>query len=228
MLNHLKQELLEMLNEKELYKFIYAYHEAPIIMIYDIEYNNQTIRLPIDGNNHRIIFENDVEETELTHTFKNKGEYKITIYGDNITYINYGILPFWECFYLKEIVSYGTSKLNKISFKRCISLTKVPDDLIETVDDISEMFSETKNFNQDITNWNTKNIINMSGMFEKSIFNQYISNWDIENVKDMSYMFYNANEFTQNISQWIIKTDINTKNMFVGAGISEENKPIIK
>jgi len=62
----------------------------------------------------------------------------------------------------------------------------------------------------------------------KDNFDKFISNWDIENVKDMSYMFYNANEFTQNISQWIIKTDINTKNMFLGAGISEENKPIIK
>jgi len=209
----IKNELNGMLIEKELYRFIYHFCDNPIIMTYNIEYDNQTIRIPIDGSNHRIIYENNKEETELKYTYKNKGEYKITIYGDNITYIDYSCLAFFECFYLTELNSYGSAKLNKVSFKRCINLTKVPDMLLDTIEDISEMFSHTKKFNQDI------------------------SNWDIKNIKNMSYMFHNAISFIQDISGWNIinninKIDninnINTNNMFLGAVINDKNKPLIK
>ncbi|WP_434325680.1 BspA family leucine-rich repeat surface protein [Mycoplasma leachii] len=69
------------------------------------------------------------------------------------------------------------------------------------ITNMSELFTKTILFNQDISNWNTSNVDDMSFMFEDSnSFNQDISNWDISNVKNMNYMFANAKNFNQEIS----------------------------
>jgi membrane-associated lipoprotein len=61
---------------------------------------------------------------------------------------------------------------------------------------MESMFSEAKNFNQNINSWNVSNVTNMSEMFkgsldyrEKSSFNQPLNNWNVSNVTDMSSMF---------------------------------------
>ena len=53
---------------------------------------------------------------------------------------------------------------------------------------MSYMFSHSE-FNQDISNWNIKNVTNMDYMFYGSHFNQDISNWNIKNVTNMDGMF---------------------------------------
>ena len=48
---------------------------------------------------------------------------------------------------------------------------------------MNHMFSSATEFNQDISNWNTSNVIDMSDMFAKANnFNQDIGNWDTSNV----------------------------------------------
>jgi surface protein len=47
-------------------------------------------------------------------------------------------------------------------------------------------------FNNDISNWNVSNVINMKEMFYESIFNKDISKWDVSKVTDMSLMFCSA------------------------------------
>ncbi len=48
---------------------------------------------------------------------------------------------------------------------------------------MSAMFSEAKQFNQPIENWNTGRVINMNAMFSNATsFNQNISNWNVSNV----------------------------------------------
>ena len=50
------------------------------------------------------------------------------------------------------------------------------------------MFSGTKDFNQDISDWDVSKVTNMSEMFGKS-FNQDISDWNTSNITNMKGMF---------------------------------------
>ena len=48
-------------------------------------------------------------------------------------------------------------------------------------------------------------------------FNQDIGNWDTSNVGNMSSMFFAAESFNQDISSWNVSEVINMDSMFVGA-----------
>ena len=75
------------------------------------------------------------------------------------------------------------------------------------------MFSAAENFNQNISNWDVSNVINMNQMFfNADSFNQDISMWDVSNVDSMEHIF---NMITNNISHekrcaihnsWVNKT----------------------
>ena len=54
-----------------------------------------------------------------------------------------------------------------------------------------------------ISLWNTSNVTDMSNMFYNTInFNQDIGNWDTSNVTNMNCMFYRAKEFNKDIGGW--------------------------
>ena len=69
------------------------------------------------------------------------------------------------------------------------------------VHDMSNAFALQKAFNSDISTWDVSNVTNMSGMFTwcKS-FNCDISGWDTSNVTNMNSMFYSARRFDKDIS----------------------------
>jgi surface protein len=80
------------------------------------------------------------------------------------------------------------------------------------------MFYGAKEFNQDIGNWNVKNVHSMSHMFLHALsFNQYIGEWDVHNVKTMNNMFAGAIAFNQDIGNWKVSNVTNMSGMFSGA-----------
>ena len=71
------------------------------------------------------------------------------------------------------------------------------------VTDMSKIFGNTSNFNEDIGGWDTSNVTDMTGMFYYAMeFNQDIGGWNTSNVTDMSRIFEFAKEFNQDIGCW--------------------------
>jgi surface protein len=84
--------------------------------------------------------------------------------------------------------------------------------------DMSGLFAYQSDFNQDISNWNVGNVTNMSRMFETArSFNQDLSNWDVGNVTNMSRMFETAGSFNQDLSNWDVSNVSNMAYMFLEA-----------
>lgn len=83
------------------------------------------------------------------------------------------------------------------------------------VTDMSFMFSQATNFNQNISKWNTSNVTDMQFMFfYATSFNQDISNWDVSSVTNMQFMFLVATSFNQDISKWDTRNVIDMESMF--------------
>lgn len=74
----------------------------------------------------------------------------------------------------------------------------------------------------DISIWNTSLIVDMSNLFiNKYNFNDNISNWDVSSVTDMSYMFNEAWAFNQPLDLWDVTSETNTDGMFDYAKLSQ-------
>ena len=83
------------------------------------------------------------------------------------------------------------------------------------------MFYGATSFNQNINNWDTSKVINMSSMFYNAAsFNQDISGWNTSRVTNMSSMFCNATSFNQNIGNWDITNVSSITNIFTNAQLS--------
>ena len=72
------------------------------------------------------------------------------------------------------------------------------------VTDMGNMFRDNDIFGQDLGNWDVSNVTNMKEMFRGSRFlnNNDITEWDVSNVTNMSLMFKDSEDFNQDISVW--------------------------
>jgi len=110
----------------------------------------------------------------------------------------------------------------------------LPDDLAETpigqwnvsrVTDMSFLFHEAQEFDEDIGDWDVSHVTTMMGMFSGAeSFNQPIGNWDVSNVTTMEAMFAGATSFNQPIDQWDVSNVTDMSGMFAGA--ESFNQPI--
>jgi len=100
---------------------------------------------------------------------------------------------------------------------------------VSNVTDMSELFKDKPNFNEDISKWDVSNVTTMYDMFWGTTnFNQNISSWNVSNVTTMEGMFVNAKKFNQPIGNWDISNGklTNISLMFLGA--TNFNQPIGK
>jgi len=95
------------------------------------------------------------------------------------------------------------------------------------VTDMTHLFSANfnkifKDFNEDISCWDTSNVKTMLGMFNgASSFNRDISSWDTSGVTNMGYMFEGASLFGKRICNWNVNQVTFSSKMFTGSRCTE-------
>ncbi|QNI21147.1 hypothetical protein [Vibrio phage vB_pir03] len=86
---------------------------------------------------------------------------------------------------------------------------------------LQRMFQDARAFNQNISDWSTGNVTDMSFMFfsnsSVSVFNQPIGSWNVGNVLTMESMFHGTSAFNQNLANWNMSKVTNVTNMFRNA-----------
>jgi surface protein len=131
---------------------------------------------------------------------------------------------------IREMLDKGENITNIILDPSLKDLSSLFDDRVDFNQDISNwdvsnvtnmrhMFRRAASFNQDLSNWDVSSVTNMENMFCRATsFNQDLSNWDVSNVTDMRGMFWRATSFNQDISNWDMSNVADTRGMCEGSG----------
>ncbi|MDA0849002.1 MAG: BspA family leucine-rich repeat surface protein [Verrucomicrobia bacterium] len=86
------------------------------------------------------------------------------------------------------------------------------------ITNMSSLFHNETDFNEDIQSWDVSSVTNMSNMFRSArSFNRDISKWDVSNVENMRFMFASTNDFDQDISNWDVSNVVKIQGMFYAA-----------
>ena len=108
----------------------------------------------------------------------------------------------------------------KMLMRKGADMSKVVTSKITTM---NSLFSY-KDFNQDISSWDTSKVKSMTGMFWGcEFFNQPIGSWNTANVTAMLDMFHDAKAFNQPIGDWDTSSVRNISNMFENAESFNQN-----
>jgi surface protein len=114
---------------------------------------------------------------------------------------------------------YQFANLNYFDFSS--NVVDVPTILPNTT--LSYGFYNTPNFNSNIDQWDTSNVISMKSTFESaSSYNSPLQQWNASKVIDMTNMFKNASSFNQQISYtrsspyWDVRGVLNMQSIFEG------------
>jgi len=94
--------------------------------------------------------------------------------------------------------------------------------LVSNVTNMSYMFYDAQQFNQQLNNWNVSNVTNMSYMFYGAYqFNQPLNSWNVKNALEIMGMFHGAKQFNQPINSWNVNNVTDMSFMFHGTKINK-------
>ncbi len=148
-------------------------------------------------------------QTERLHTYPEPGEYLITMTGviSNITHNTGESLDNVK---IKQVYNFGTATTNGYMFYSCLNadFSEVSDMPLIGTATISYILYGVNGIIKNIDKWDTSAAQSTNGSFVGSNFNQDITNWDVTNVVDMNYMFYYAYSFNQDISKWNFNKEV--------------------
>lgn len=130
------------------------------------------------------------------------------------------------CDHLVEVVSFGPVGLGEFAFAGSdlekISHVDIPDSVKLTT--LKGAFFGVESFNDDISNWDTSSVNDMSYfMMGASKFNHSLNHWNTSNVEDMAYAFYEASQFNSDISKWDVVRVTDMEGMFGNALAFNQN-----
>ncbi|WP_434342821.1 BspA family leucine-rich repeat surface protein [Mycoplasma capricolum] len=177
---------------------------------------NQKIDIKIGEKNINLDF-GEVKEGKKATKYKdpNTGEIKTTDATD-FSKIN-GLKE------VKEIIEIGyfediDDRDNKVQIRAVVmpeSIEKISDFLPREITSTKFMFNNAKEFDQDLSKWDTSNLDSINAMFKGAHkFNQNLSNWNVSNVRIFDYAFYGTKTFDQNLSDWDVSSGESMNRMF--------------
>lgn len=141
--------------------------------------------------------------------YPNSSYYNTNMQDLNIT--SFGGIPLAKQLNTSTLEARQFSELTNLT----ISATDAPTILSNT--SFKFIFLGCTNFNSNINNWDTSNVINLDAAFEScAVFNQPLNNWNVTNVTSMDSVFNLAESFNQNIESWDISNVTSIRNMFRG------------
>ncbi|MFK5855594.1 MAG: BspA family leucine-rich repeat surface protein [Bacteroidota bacterium] len=157
----------------------------------------------------------------ITHTYGTHGTYQVTITGQ-FPYIGFrqnGL----DNQKLISIDNWGNSQWVSFdeSFLGCSNMdvlaTDIPD--LSNVFNMRGIFSNCSSMigNSSFGNWDVSNVLFMNNMFQGTLFNIDISNWNMSSVTSTAAMFNSATNFNQNIGSWDVSSVTDMASMFAGA-----------
>ncbi|OUR97724.1 hypothetical protein A9Q86_16055 [Flavobacteriales bacterium 33_180_T64] len=182
----------------------------------------------------------------VTHEYATAGTYTVAIRGSfpQIYFNNSG-----DKEKIQTVEQWGTNPWKSMG-KAFYGASNLVGNAIDTPDlsnvtNMRYMFRHATNFNQDIGDWDTGEVINMASLFfdatafnnggqplnwnttkvtdmsfmfyESTVFNQDIGSWNTGNVTEMSFMFIRATAFNQDIGSWNTTKVTTMSNMFLDA-----------
>lgn len=202
-----------------------------MVLVFDTRERGQSVRtvtLPFRGVVDVTVDWGDGSEPQSfttsgdkNHTYAMEGEYTVTITGTKLEQFGAAEQVYANAPKLRRVESFGNLGLQSLSgaFNGAENLTIVPDQIPETVTDLSFMFKGALRFNDpNIALWNVEQVTDMRGMFDTAeVFNQNIAQWNVSRVTDMSYMFANAINFNKDIGAWNVGNVTDMSSMFRAA-----------
>lgn len=186
-------------------------------------------KIPINALNGTITWSDGVETrgTVPSRTVTPNTAYTVTVEG-TFRDLNANLISLEERSCVREMRTwdYESGTVNASSaFSGLPNLIRVPNNLPSTVTNVVQMFSNSKQFNGNISEWDTSNLDSMQRMFAGATnFNSDISQWNVSNVKIFAGMFDAASNFNQPIGNWKTDSAVDMDAMFRAA--ERFNQPI--